>query len=213
MVAFAPASSSCFLMLSASSFFTPSFTVLGAPSTRSLASFNPRPVTVRTTLMTATLFSPNDSITTLNSVFSSAGAAAAAAPPAAATATGAAAETPHFSSSAFTSSTISRIGFLLSASTNSAFDNDIAISYGLLPENTGDRSIDLSPLLRRLRLLAAGLQRSGQHRRGLGQRPDELRHRRRQQANEARARVIERRQRRQPVQIAGRIQLAADRQR
>src|SRR5688572_27070000 len=138
MVAFAPASSSCFLILSASSFFTPSLTVLGAPSTRSFASFNPRPVTVRTTLMTATLFSPNESITTLNSVFSSAGAAAAAAPPTAATATGAAAETPHFSSSAFTSSTISRIGFLLSASTNSAFDNDMFISYGLLPENSFD---------------------------------------------------------------------------
>ena len=40
----APASSNSFLSFSASSLDTPSFTGLGAESTKSLASFNPRPV-------------------------------------------------------------------------------------------------------------------------------------------------------------------------
>src|SRR5690606_33310305 len=89
----APASSRSFFIFSASSFDTPSFTVDGAPSTRSFASFRPRPVMPRTTLMTLTLFAPKLVITTSNSVFSS--AAGAAAPPAAgAAATAAAAETP-----------------------------------------------------------------------------------------------------------------------
>src|SRR5215475_1166294 len=48
----APASSSCALIESASSRFTPSLTGLGAPSTRSLASLSPRPVIARTTLIT-----------------------------------------------------------------------------------------------------------------------------------------------------------------
>ena len=46
------------LILSASSFDTPVLTVFGAPSTRSLASFRPRPVIVRITLMTSSFFSP-----------------------------------------------------------------------------------------------------------------------------------------------------------
>ena len=41
---FAPASSSSFFSFSASSFEMPSLTLLGTPSTRSLASFRPRPV-------------------------------------------------------------------------------------------------------------------------------------------------------------------------
>src|SRR2546427_742282 len=53
-----------------------SLTCLGAPSTRSLASFKPRPVTSRTALITFTLFSPNPVSTTVNSVCSSAAAAA-----------------------------------------------------------------------------------------------------------------------------------------
>src|SRR5947208_8123430 len=48
----APASSSCALTESASSWFTPSLTGFGAESTRSLASLRPRPVTARTTLIT-----------------------------------------------------------------------------------------------------------------------------------------------------------------
>src|SRR5437899_12918355 len=81
----APASVNFFLMASASSLLTPSLTGLGAPSTRSLASFKPRLVTSRTALMTLILLAPAAVSTTVNSVFSStAGAAAAAAPPPAA---------------------------------------------------------------------------------------------------------------------------------
>ena len=67
----APASSSSFLSFSASSLEMPSLTLLGTPSTRSLASFRPRPVTARTTLMTSIFLSPKPSRTTSNSVFSS----------------------------------------------------------------------------------------------------------------------------------------------
>src|SRR5262245_39980283 len=49
--AVAPASTSCFRMPSASALDTASLTGFGAPSTRSLASFSPRPVTARTTLI------------------------------------------------------------------------------------------------------------------------------------------------------------------
>ena len=62
--------------------------------------------------MTATLFSPNDSMTDVElGLLLGRRGCGTAPPPAAATATGAAADTPHFSSSAFTSSTISMIGF------------------------------------------------------------------------------------------------------
>src|SRR4029077_9285698 len=77
----APASANFFLMVSASSLLTPSLMVLGAPSTRSLASFKPRLVTSRTALITLILLAPTAVRTTANSVFSSAGAAPAAAPP------------------------------------------------------------------------------------------------------------------------------------
>src|SRR5205085_2239802 len=95
----APASVNFFLMVSASSLLTPSLIGLGAPSTRSLASFKPRLVTSRTALITLILFAPAAVRITLNSVFSSAaGAAAAAAPPpapaAGAATAAAAAETP-----------------------------------------------------------------------------------------------------------------------
>src|SRR6266436_2230961 len=100
----APASANFFLMVSASSLLTPSLMVLGAPSTRSLASFSPKLVTSRTALITLILFAPTAVRTTANSVFSSAGAAPAAAPPLPATMIGAAAaaETPRRSSSFFT---------------------------------------------------------------------------------------------------------------
>src|SRR6185437_34536 len=48
----APCSSSFALIWAASSFDTPAFTVCGAPSTRSFASFKPRLVISRTTLIT-----------------------------------------------------------------------------------------------------------------------------------------------------------------
>src|SRR5665213_211931 len=100
----APTSSNFFLMVAASSLFTPSLIGLGAPSTRSLASLRPRLVTSRTALMTLILFAPAAVRTTVNSVFSSAAGAAAAPPPAGAAATdAAAADTPSFSSSNLTS--------------------------------------------------------------------------------------------------------------
>ena len=80
----APASSSSFLSFSASSLEMPVLTVFGAPSTRSLASFRPRPVAVRTTLMTLILLAPKASRTTSNSVCAATGAAAPAAAAAAA---------------------------------------------------------------------------------------------------------------------------------
>src|SRR3954471_15641099 len=102
----APASANFFLMFSASSLVTPSLIVLGAPSTRSLASFKPRLVTSRTALMTSIFFAPTSFKMTLNSVWASAAGAApapAAAPPANATGAAAAADTPSRSSSFFTS--------------------------------------------------------------------------------------------------------------
>src|SRR6201993_2999287 len=101
----APASVNFFLMVSASSLLTPSLIGLGAPSTRSLASFRPRLVTSRTALITLILLAPTAVRMTENSVFSSAAGAAAAPPPPPAAIIGAAAaaETPNFSSSIFTS--------------------------------------------------------------------------------------------------------------
>src|SRR5215831_11382771 len=105
----APASSSFFLIVSASAFGTASFTGFGAPSTRSFASLRPRPVISRTTLMTWIFLSPAPDRTTVKSSFSAAAAGAAAPPagPAAATATGAAADTPSSTSSSFTSAAAS----------------------------------------------------------------------------------------------------------
>src|SRR5712664_2480222 len=120
----APASSNFFLMAAASSLFTPSLTVLGAPSTRSLASLRPRLVTSRTALMTLILLPPTSVSTTENSVFSSAGAAPpAAAPPPAATTVAAAAETPKVSSIFFTrSDASSNVSPLISSRIVSTFD-------------------------------------------------------------------------------------------
>src|ERR1700685_4244637 len=55
---FAPAASSSALSLSASALGRPVLTGLGAPSTRSLASFKPRLVAARTTFMTLIFFLP-----------------------------------------------------------------------------------------------------------------------------------------------------------
>ena len=88
------------MISSASALDAPSLTTLGAPSTISLASLRPKPVTSRTTLITLTLFGPTSASSTSNSSFSSAASAA----PAAATTTPAAADTPNSSSQAFTKS-------------------------------------------------------------------------------------------------------------
>src|SRR5690606_8093202 len=98
----APASSNLALAASASAFDKPSLTALGAASTKSLASFKPKPVISRTALITLTFLSPTDEIITLNSVCSSAAAAGPAA-----TATAASAEILNFSSIAVLNSTTS----------------------------------------------------------------------------------------------------------
>jgi len=121
----APASTSFFIAASASALEMPSLTFFGAPSTRSLASFKPRPVISRTALMTETLAAPASMSTTLNSVFSS---TAAAAPPPAAGADMAAALTPNFSSMAFTRSLSSMTVMLSSAVKNASLSNAIFIS-------------------------------------------------------------------------------------
>src|SRR6267378_1825760 len=135
----APASSNFFLMAAASSLFTPSLTVLGAPSTRSLASFRPRLVTSRTALMTLILLPPTSVSTTENSVFSSAGAAPpAAAPPPAATTVAAAAETPKVSSIFFTrSDASSSVSPLISSRIVSTFDMTLLLLSILEIELTG----------------------------------------------------------------------------
>ena len=71
-VTLAPSASSFFWISSASSLEAPSLTTLGAPSTTSLASFNPNPVNSLTTLITLILLAPALANTTSNSVFSSA---------------------------------------------------------------------------------------------------------------------------------------------
>mgnify|MGYP000358656372 CR=1 FL=1 len=97
----APSPSSLALISSASALDAASLITFGALSTNSFASFSPRPVTSRTTLITLTLEEPADTNSTSNSSFSSAAAPASA--PAAATTTPAAADTPNSSSHAFTS--------------------------------------------------------------------------------------------------------------
>ena len=71
-VTLAPSPSSFVLISSASALDAPSLTTLGAPSTTSLASFKPNPVTSRTTLITLTLLGPTSVSSTSNSSFSSA---------------------------------------------------------------------------------------------------------------------------------------------
>ena len=61
-VTFAPAASSFFLMSSASAFGAASLISFGAASTSSFASFKPRPVISRTTLITPIFLSAGDSV-------------------------------------------------------------------------------------------------------------------------------------------------------
>ena len=94
----APAASSFSFNSLASAAGTSSLTSFGALSTISLASFKPRPVIARTSLMTLIFWSPAAARTMVKLSFSSAAPPESPAGAAAATATGAAAETPHFSS-------------------------------------------------------------------------------------------------------------------
>src|SRR5450432_4000256 len=152
IAALAPAASSFVLIVSASAFGMPSLTVEGAPSTRSLASFKPKPVISRMTLMTPTLLAPNSVIVTVNSVCASAAGAAAAPPPAAAAATGAAAVTLNFFSMSEISSTTSMTDILEIASRISSFDTAIIVSklnVGLHPnqDEIGSQLLSLGSLL------------------------------------------------------------------
>src|SRR5579864_9120191 len=79
MVTFAPTSAIFAAILSASSLETASLIALGASSTTAFASFRPRPVSSRTTLITLILLGPTAVRTASNSVCSSTGAAAGAA--------------------------------------------------------------------------------------------------------------------------------------
>src|SRR3954447_3713176 len=88
---FAPTSANFFWIAAASSLGMPSLIGLGAPSTRSFASFRPRLVTSRTTLITLILLVPTSVRIVLNSVFSSTAGAPPAAPPPAGIAIGIAA--------------------------------------------------------------------------------------------------------------------------
>src|SRR5215470_11907528 len=123
-VTVAPAPSRAARALSALSLLTFSSTVLGAPSTRSLASLRPRLVRLRTSLMTWIFLSPAASRMTSNSSCSSACSASPAPAPAAAgpaaTATGAAAFTSNVSSNCFTNSESSSRVISLNASRRSS---------------------------------------------------------------------------------------------
>ena len=93
----APASSNCFFKASASALSTPVLTSFGAPSTKSLASFKPRPVRSFTSLTTPN-FEPPASFKITSKDVCSAAAAGASPPPTAATATAAAAGSIPYSS-------------------------------------------------------------------------------------------------------------------
>src|SRR5262245_7141360 len=189
----APWSSSCFLILAASSLLMPSLTVLPPASTRSLASLRPRPVMALTSLMTLIFFSPPDFRMTVNSVFSSTAGAAVAGP--AATATAAAAETPHFSSSNLESSAASRTVSLERSSTilaRSAITQrpSFNVSFCDAPRGRGVRVRNVPASGRRL-----GAMRL-EHARELGARllqdAGDFGRWRLQQANEGRAQFVER---------------------
>jgi len=102
------------LTSSASFFGTPFLTSFGAASTKSFASFKPKPVIALTSFITLIFLSPTAARKIPKSVFSSFGASAAAA----AGAAGIAAVTPHFSSNFFERS---------AASTTVSFDNSLII--------------------------------------------------------------------------------------
>src|SRR4030095_13033187 len=137
----------------------------GAPSTRSLASFRPRPVNSRTALITFTLFSPNEASTTVNSVCSSTAAAGApAAGPA--TATAAAADTPNFSSIALMSSESSSTVIDEILSRISVWTADISCSPEYMV-GYFDKKVPGQCRLRRLLRVPHGCERADELRRHL----------------------------------------------
>src|SRR5882724_10089036 len=202
----APTSSSVFFMSPASALVTFSFTALGAPSTRSLASFSPRPVSSRTTLMTWIFFSPAALRIKSNSVFSSA-AAPAAPPPAAgaATATAAAADTPHFSCSSFESwdasssvsvSSFSAISSIFAAISPASCECYVVVDYDSVTLLSG--------------ALAPRLENPDQLPLGSGQERHQLRSRSLQGPHQLAPQRFLRRQVGQRLQLRGLDQLALD---
>src|SRR6185369_2307722 len=202
----APSASSLAFIASESALFTPSLTALGAPSTRSLASFRPRPVSSRTTLMTWIFFSPAALRMTSNSVFSS--AAAAAPPPAAgaATATAAAADTPHFSCSSFeswaASSSVSVSSFSAISSMFAAISPASCECYVVVD--------CYDPVTLLSGALAPRLQDPHQLSLGRGQERHQLRGRPLQGPHQLAAQRLPRRQVGQRLQLGGLDQLALD---
>src|SRR5712691_8422087 len=198
--ALAPASINFFKIASESALDTPSLTGLGAPSTRSLASFSPSPVTSRTALITLTLFSPNAVSTTVNSVCSSAAAAAPPPPAGAAAATvAAAADTPNFSSRSLIRLESSNTDMLEIASRISAFATDISFLLNQF------RSGRLAALLRarRLSLVAERGEGARKARRHLVQRPYKLDDRGLHRAQELREQLLARRHQRERGDFLG----------
>src|SRR5690606_21566472 len=153
-VTVAPAPSSASLALSAVALSTFSTTAFGAASTSSLASFRPREVRARTSLMTLIFLSPAASRMTSKESFSSPPAASPPAPPAAgaaATATGAAAVTPKVSSNCFTNSESSMRVISLNASSSSSVLSFAMVAF---PFGTG-------PFRIRMGLVSGGVRRPG----------------------------------------------------
>src|SRR6185503_2629772 len=198
----APCASSFFLISSASCLVTPSFTVPGAPSTRSFASFRPRLVIARISLITWIFFSPPALSTTVNSVFSSAAGAAAAppaAPPAAGAAAGAAIVTPNLLLKASISSASSNTDMLPMASRmSSLLIVCVAMVFSLTLLRCGARG---SPLFfQRLQGANHRVEQSVQH-------SEEPRHRRLQGAAQLREQLLFGGQRRQALHLGGRDRL------
>src|SRR6266852_5420064 len=198
--ALAPASINFFKIASASALDTPSLTGLGAPSTKSFASFRPSPVTSRTALITLTLFSPNPVSMTVNSVCSSTAAAAPPPPAGAAAATvAAAADTPNFSSRSLIRLESSNTDMLEIASRISAFATDISFLLNQF------RSGRVAALLRarRLSLVADRGEGARKTRRHLVQRPYKLDDRGLHRAQKLREQLFARRQRRERGDFLG----------
>ncbi len=128
----APASSNCCLIELASSLLTPSLIGFGVLSTRSFASFRPRPVSSFTSFTTFNFAPPGAFRITSNEVFSA--AAAPSPPPAgAATATAAAAGSIPYSSLRIFASSLTSFTLRLTSCSANAFRS--AMFFEFLPSS------------------------------------------------------------------------------
>src|SRR4051794_549185 len=197
---FAPTSSNFFLIAFASSFGMPSLIGLGAPSTRSFASFRPSAVISRTTLMTLILLPPTSVSVTVNSVFSSEKTAAAAPPPPPPIIIGAAADTPSSDSRVFTScESSSTLMPLMYSTTCCDVTSAIVLLLLLSNENLGFRLF----LFRRRQHVHQIARDGAQHR-------NELHHRGVQRAEQPSVQLRLARQRRQFGDLRGLHRAALD---